>query len=338
MLLLIKSKLKILFIRFSSIGDIILASPAIRCAKLQIPEVEIHFLTKSNMEVVSENNPYIDKFHYYSGNLSDTIQELKSEKFDLVVDLHKNIRSFIIRLRLKVPFVSFRKLSIEKFLLTKFGINKMPDRHISLRSVDALKSLNVEYDGMGLDYFVNKEEVRNWRNKFQEVPQDYIVLVLGASYETKRMPIGKWLEWIDKMPLPIVLLGGGDCLKENDELMNSRRKNLISLVNKCSLNESAAIVRDSKLVASHDTGLLYMASAFGVPSLAIWGGTSPKLQVEPFYADSIKKRKYFNSIVEDLDCQPCSNYGTRKCPKGHFKCMLNQNIDQLVLNSMELLG
>lgn len=329
--------MKILLIRFSSIGDIVLASPAIRCAKLQIPCVQIHFLTKSSMKAVVENNPYIDQFHFFSGSLKNTIQELKKENFDYIIDLHKNLRSFRIRFSLDVPTLSFRKLSLEKFLLTKFGINKMPNRHISLRSVDALKPLGVNYDGNGLDYFVSKINEENFSKKFNHLPNKYVALVLGASYETKRMPVNLWLNWIDQIPMPIILLGGSDCENENLLIQKARPEKVISLVGKCSLDESALVLKNAQLVASHDTGLLYMACAFNVPTVAVWGGTSPKLQVEPFYPSSNNNPKYYNSIVEGLNCQPCSNFGTKSCPKGHFKCMNNQNIHQLVINSLALL-
>ena len=144
--------MRLLFIRFSAIGDIVLASPALRCAKQQIPGVEIHFLTKKSMKAVTEANPYVDQFHYFDKDLSATIQELKAYSFDYIIDLHKNLRSLRIRLALGVPVLSYNKLSLEKFLLTKFHLNKMADRHISLRSVDALAPLGVVYDGKGLDY------------------------------------------------------------------------------------------------------------------------------------------------------------------------------------------
>ena len=77
------SNKKFLFIRFSSIGDIVLATPAIRCLKTQLPGAEVHFLTKRSFKAVTEANPYIDQFHYYDNNLIDLITQLNKEKFDL---------------------------------------------------------------------------------------------------------------------------------------------------------------------------------------------------------------------------------------------------------------
>jgi ADP-heptose:LPS heptosyltransferase len=94
------------------------------------------------------------------------------------------------------------------------------------------------------------------------------------------------------------------------------------------LHESALIVQKAKVVISHDTGLLYIACAFEKNVIAIWGATSPALQVEPFMPDN-SKALVFQSIVPDLSCQPCSNFGTKTCPKGHFNCMKKQDLPEI---------
>ena len=111
--------MRLLFIRFSSIGDIVLTTPAIRCAKQQIPGVEIHFLTKRSMKEITEANSYIDHFHYLDKDLNETIQGLKGIEFDHIIDLHNNLRTFKIKQALKVKSTSYRKLSLLKLLLVK---------------------------------------------------------------------------------------------------------------------------------------------------------------------------------------------------------------------------
>lgn len=123
--------MRLLFIRFSSIGDIVFTTPAIRAAKQQIPGVEIHFLTKASMKAVTVANPYIDQFHYFDKDLNATIKALKAYQFDYVIDLHKNFRSFRIQKALGVPALSYNKLSFQKFILTKLHLNWMPKRHIA---------------------------------------------------------------------------------------------------------------------------------------------------------------------------------------------------------------
>jgi ADP-heptose:LPS heptosyltransferase len=315
--------MRLLFIRFSAIGDIVLASPALRCAKQQLPGVEIHFLTKKSMKAVSEANPYVDQFHYFDKDLSATIQELKACNFDYIIDLHKNLRSLRIRLALGVPYLSYNKLSVEKFLLTKFQVNRMADRHISMRSVDTLAPLGVSYDGKGLDYFVPSEV-----SQPVFFPEGYVALVIGASYATKKLPLELLKVLCSQIPHPIVLVGGKEEVADGEALALLDPTRIVNTCGAYSLHESALIVQKAKVVISHDTGMLYIACAFEKNVIAIWGATSPALQVEPFMPDDSKAR-VFQSIVPDLACQPCSNFGTKTCPKGHFACMKQQNLPEI---------
>ena len=315
--------MRLLFIRFSAIGDIVLASPALRCAKQQIPGVEIHFLTKKSMKAVTESNPYVDQFHYFDKDLSATIQELKACNFDYIIDLHKNLRTLRIRLAVGVPYLSYNKLSVEKFLLTKFQVNRMADRHISMRSVDTLAPLGVSYDGKGLDYFVPSEVI-------QPVffLEGYVALVIGASYATKKLPLDSLKVLCSQIPHPIVLVGGKEEVADGEALALLDPARIVNTCGAYSLHESALIVQKAKVVISHDTGMLYIACAFEKNVIAIWGATSPALQVEPFMPiDS--KAQVFQSIVPDLPCQPCSNFGTKTCPKGHFACMKQQDLPEI---------
>jgi ADP-heptose:LPS heptosyltransferase len=316
--------MRLLFIRFSAIGDIVLASPALRCAKQQIPGVEIHFLTKKSMKAVSEANPYVDQFHYFDKDLSETIKDLKTYSFDYIIDLHKNLRSLRIRLALGVPCLSYNKLSIEKFLLTKFHLNKMADRHISLRSVDALASLGVVYDGKGLDYFVPSGVTEP-----AFFPEGYVALVIGASYATKKLPLDSLKKLCAQIAHPIVLVGGKEEVADGDALALVEPSRIVNTCGAYSLHESALIVSKARVVLSHDTGMLYIACAYEKHVIAIWGATSPALQVEPLMP-SDSKAMVFQSIVPDLSCQPCSNFGTKTCPKGHFDCMKKQDLPEIV--------
>ena len=322
--------MRLLFIRFSSIGDIVFTTPAIRCAKEQIPGVEIHFLTKASMKAVTIANPYIDHFHYFDKDLQATINHLKACNFDYIIDLHKNYRTYQIQKALGVPILSYEKLSLQKFLLTKLHLNFMPMRHIADRSLDALSSLGVVNDGKGLDYFIPKETTINNNALPDAFESGYIALVIGASYATKKLPVRSLQNLCHKMPYPIVLIGG-----KEDEAQGAAVEaiNPIKIFNACgkfNLHESALLVKQSRTVISHDTGFLYIACAFHKKTVAIWGATSPALQVEPYYPTTLNQNEwFFNSIVPNLPCQPCSNYGTNHCPQGHFACMQQQNLQAI---------
>ncbi len=326
--------MKFLVIRFSSIGDIVLATAAIRCLKLQVPNAEVHFLSKQNFKAVTEANPYIDRFFYLNNNLDSVIAELKLEHYDYIIDLHKNFRTFKIKLALSCKYLSYNKESFAKFLMTKFGINRMSGRHISDRCLDALAPIGVVNDGKGLDYFISEKDVVPITDLPAQHRFGFIAIVIGASYFTKKLPVQKLQELCLKINYPIVLLGG----KEDAEVGNQVASvNDIKIYNACGkfrLNESADLVRQSRLVISHDTGLQYIACALNKKVLALWGGTSPKLDVEPYY-DKHSNNMYENFIVPDLPCQPCSNFGTQTCPKKHFKCMMLQDIEAIAVKALQ---
>jgi ADP-heptose:LPS heptosyltransferase len=324
---------KILIIRFSSIGDIVLASPVFRCVKKQLENVEIHFLTKSAYKIVTSSNPYIDKFYYYNDNLKQLQEQLKNEKYDYVIDLHNNIRSNKIKKSLKTETYTIDKLTLEKFLLTNLNIDVMPNRHITQRSLDAVLSLGAEDDGAGLDYFIAKED----EVKPDDIPTGhlagFIAIVIGATHFTKRFPVPKIIELCTKINQPIILLGGKEDVDSGNIITASNPTIIYNACGKFNISESADIVRKAKLVISNDTGMQYIACALKRPVLALWGGTTPDLDVEPYYGKNFManiKKPIYENVVLNLSCQPCSKYGLKKCPKEHFNCMEKINVDSLM--------
>ena len=330
--------MRLLIIRLSSIGDIVFTTAAIRCAKEQIPGVEIHFLTKKSMKAVTEANPYIDHFHYHDKNLSDTIASLKAANLDMVIDLHSNFRTYRIKKALGVPAHTYQKLSFQKFILTNFGMNLLPNRHIVERSLDPLKVLGVQTDGKGMDYFVPS----NISLKPHDIPTShqagYIAIVIGASYATKKLPVEHLKQLCALIPVPIILVGGKEDAKEGDAVSSMDAAKIYNACGNFNLHESALLVKGARMVISNDTGFLYVACAFHKKTIAIWGGTSPSLQVEPYYATADLQNgqeMYYNAIVPNLSCQPCSNYGTKKCPQGHFACMKKQDLHLIAEKAMQ---
>jgi ADP-heptose:LPS heptosyltransferase len=324
---------KILIIRFSSIGDIVLASPVFRCVKKQLPNAEVHFLTKYAYKIVTASNPYIDKFFYYEKNIEDLLIDLKKENYDYIIDLHNNFRSNKIKRALKKETYTIDKLTLEKFLLVNLNIDVMPNRHITQRSLDAVLSLGVEDDGGGLDYFIDEKD----ELKPDDIPMahsaGFIAIVIGATHFTKRFPTHKIIELCTKINYPIILLGGKEDSENGAVIANTNSVKIYNACGKFNISESADIVRKAKLVISNDTGMQYIACALKRPVIALWGGTTPDLDVEPYYGknfmSNISKPVYEN-IVLNLSCQPCSKYGLKKCPKEHFDCMEKIDVDVLV--------
>lgn len=317
--------MKFLVIRFSSIGDIVLTTPAIRCLKQQVVGAKVHFLSKSNFDVVTEGNPYIDKFFYFKNNLSSLIQDLKKEEYDYIIDLHNNFRSKRICFALHAKVLTYHKERFQKFLLTKLRINKMSGRHIVERCVDTLAPLGVVNDGKGMDFFISSKQEISLTDLPVPHMLGYVAIVIGASYFTKKLPIHKLRELCAAIEFPIILVGGKEDYADGEAVACIDSIRIYNACGKYSLQESADLVRKSKLVITNDTGLQHIACAFNKPVLSIWGGTSPLLNMEPYYAND-EMGRYQNFVVPGLNCQPCSNFGLNACPKGHFNCMEKQDI------------
>ncbi len=313
---------KFLIIRFSSIGDIVLTTPVIRCLKKQVPDAEIHFLTKDSFRSVVEHNPYIDKLHVLAHSWELMIEELKAEEYDCIIDLHHNTKTLRVKNALKKKSFSFYKLNIQKYIYTAFKINLLPKQHIVDRYLKTVESFDVKNDGAGLDYFISKEE----ETRLADIPAShhagYIACVIGAAHGTKRWPIHKWKEFCSAMNHPIILLGGNEDAVNGDEIAAVDTVKVYNACGKFKLNESADLVRKSKLVISNDTGLMHIAAAFKKPVISLWGNTVPSFGMYPYYGNRFTDVQSFDVLqTSKLWCRPCSKIGYDKCPLGHFKCM-----------------
>jgi len=199
---------KILIIRFSSIGDIVLTSPVVRCVAKQL-KAEVHYLTKNKFKNILTHNPYISKLYGIDKNVSEVMEQLKSENYNFIIDLHKNLRTQEVKLKLGLKSYTFNKLNIQKWLKVNFKIDRLPKVHIVDRYFEGLAALKVNNDGYGLDYFISdsdKEEAAAIVGKIKS----YNVLVLGANYFTKRIPQSIAEKIISKSNFPIIILGGKD--------------------------------------------------------------------------------------------------------------------------------
>ena len=314
---------KILIIRFSSIGDIVLTTPVIRCLKKQL-NIEVHYLTKSSFGGILKNNPYVDKLHTIDKEVdSDLIQGLKSEEFDFVVDLHNNLRTLRLKRVLQVASKSFSKLNILKWLLVNLKIDKMPNVHIVDRYLDTVAHLGVKNDHEGLDYFIPETSKVDISRLPQEQARGYVGVVIGGQHATKMMPVAKLIEVCRNLSEPIVLLGGPEDASRGEEIVKSVGAKVFNACGKFKLDESASLVQQANWIITHDTGLMHIAAAFKKRIVSVWGNTVPELGMYPYQADSQSK------IVEikGLSCRPCSKIGFAKCPKGHFKCMEHEVSD-----------
>lgn len=312
--------MKFLIIRFSSIGDIVLTTPVIRCLKKQVAEAEVHYLTKNSFKGIIESNPHVDKLHVLRDDFDETVNELKQEKFDYIIDLHHNLRTLKVKKALgKVPAYSFNKLNIRKWLLTAFKINLMPHVHIVDRYLETLKPFGVKNDGRGLDYFIPEKDVVPDTDIPAAQSLGYIGIVIGAAHNTKKLPLDKLNELCTKIDHPIILLGGAEDREIGNEIASIDPIKIYNSCGKFNLNESADLVRRAKVIVTHDTGLMHIAAAFKKPIISIWGNTVPSFGMSPYFGNTMVKNDLFE--IKGLYCRPCSKIGYSRCPLGHFKCM-----------------
>ena len=318
--------MKVLITRFSSIGDIILTSPVLRCLQEQRPDVEVHFLTRTFFRELLSANPYIHKIHTFRDNLQEVIKDLRAEKFDYIIDLHKNLRSYKLKALLRRPALTFDKLNLRKFFYIHFKIGSLPKVHIVDRYLKPLRVLGVQNDGKGLDHFIPEDQEVDTSTFPHEFQQGYVVWVIGAKHFTKRFPDHKVREVIREIPQPVVLLGGSEDRDHGTWIAGE----FYHVLNKCgdyTLNQAASVIQQSQKVISNDTGLMHMAAALKKPVVSLWGNTVPEFGMYPYYSANEEVNQAYASIVqvEGLYCRPCSKLGFFKCPEGHFRCMREIN-------------
>ncbi|MEQ9379037.1 MAG: glycosyltransferase family 9 protein [Imperialibacter sp.] len=325
--------MKVLILRFSSIGDIVLTSPVPRVLKTQLDDVEVHYATMARFKFLLEENPYIDKIHVLEKGDKQLIEELKKEDFDYVIDLHHNLRTLRIKWALKTKAYAVDKLNWQKYLMVNFKINKLPNRHIVDRYLDTIQALGAKPDQLGLDYFIpDKDEVDiTWLPESHR--HGFITYAIGGQHGTKKLPVKRMIELCDRINKPVILLGGKEDAEAGEEIarffertQNSsgyeeslkelgKKTEIFNGCGKFNFNQSASLVKQSSVVFSHDTGLMHVAAAFGKTVYSIWGNTIPSFGMYPY------RTKFIVFENNKIKCRPCSKIGFDKCPKGHFKCM-----------------
>ncbi|MDN5200808.1 glycosyltransferase family 9 protein [Fulvivirgaceae bacterium BMA10] len=326
------SKKKILIIRFSSIGDVILSTPIIRSLKLQISNSEVHYCTSNDTAFLVENNPYVDKVFQYE-TLYPLIQLLKPEDYDYIIDLQNDFHTKIIKWRLGVRSISPGESSWKKWLMTKFKIQLLPNKHIVERYLEALEPLNIKTDDKGLDYFIpDRDEVEeDWLPESHR--KYYVVYAISGDSSTKKLPLKKMIQLCDTINKPIILIGNKEDKStaaeienfftrskqsgQNEKILEKLNKKAL-IFNACGLfnfNQFASIIKRAGLVFTHDNEYMHVSAALKKEIFTIWGNTVPGFGKYPY------KTKFSVLENKDLGCRPCSQKGFDSCPKKHFKCM-----------------
>jgi lipopolysaccharide heptosyltransferase II len=326
------SKLKkVLIVRLSSLGDILLSTPLIRALKEKYPQIEIDFLLKERYKDTLVQNPYLTKIYKYpnTNELSELIEKLKAQNYDLILDLQNNFRSEKINSLFNVLKLKFKKRDLEKILLVHLKINRLKNAPpIPVRYSKVLDEFQL--DDRGLDLFTNREPSTLFKDN-----QKYIGFCPGSRHFTKMWPKEYYIQLgniLKKEKYNIVLFGGKEdidiCKKISSQIQDS-----INLSNNDDILQTAADMKKCRAVVCNDSGLMHTACAEKVPVLAFFGSTVKEFGFAPYMNKNI--------ILENnsLSCRPCTHIGKSYCPKRHFKCMLELKPDiafiklNLLLNS-----
>lgn len=310
---------KILIIRFSSIGDIVLTTPIVRCLKQQLPDAELHVLTKSSYRSIYAANPFINKVFELQGNMKELIGQLRKEHYDFVVDIHKNWRSFRVRMALHRPSSSFPKLDFRKFLYTKLKIGKLPQVHIVDRYFKAVEKLGVHNDGQGLDFFFNEGDELHYEDLPEAFHDGFVAVVIGGQHATKMLPEEKVVEVCNALDYAVILVGGPEDAARGERIKEKVGSYVGNSCGSLTLGQSASLLQLADAVITNDTGMMHIAAALRKPIVSVWGNTVPEFGMYPYLPQGMKPAVMIEN--KGLKCRPCDKLGYAKCPKGHFNCM-----------------
>lgn len=326
--------MRVLVIRFSSIGDIVLTTPVVRTLRRQLG-AEVHLVVKRTFAPIWQANPYVHAIHAMDRHLGELIPRLRALRFDYIADLHKSLRSLHLRLALRRPGRSYPKLSLQKWLATRWKWQMLPDIHVVHRYFEAVRPLEVHYDGQGLDWFMPPGEEVDVR-KFGLEPCRYVAFAIGAAHATKRLPFNKMAAICRRLRRPVVLLGGAAEAALGAHLARQGGPHVYNFCGKTSLHGSASLIAQAGALLTHDTGMMHIGAALCKPIVAVWGNTIPAFGMYPFYPDEATVR-WVAVEREGLPCRPCSHIGYPSCPRSHFHCMEQLEAAQITAAVEELM-
>jgi heptosyltransferase-2 len=326
----------ILIIRLSSLGDILFTSPLIRVLRKRFPQSQLHVLTSARYQKLLSHNPNLDKVITLGsdaglGQIWSMGKQLRTAKYDTIIDLHGSLRSLIIRFRLHASCVlRFRKFRIQRAILIICKRNLYPDNHgMALWMMDAAKSLGAQDDGDGLDLFVSPEVESKVGERLGSRLglENLIAFAPGARHATKRWLLGGWRELAQKLisqsNANILILGDAKEKQFGDEIVSAIGNRGWNAAGELSLQESAAALSICRAVITNDSGIMHLGAARRIPVVAIFGPTVQAFGFYPF-------RVPFRIVERSLPCRPCSTKGPSRCPLGHFRCMRDISTDDVL--------
>lgn len=332
-----KSNIKnILIVRLSSLGDVLLTTPMIKDTKSAYPNATVNFVVQNTYEDIIKYNPNIDQLFLYDRNFSEeefinfknTLTEnLPHKKYDIVFDLQKNRRSQKITKGISETIRKVDKRRLAKLLLVNFKVDifKLP-----IMMPDVYRNTGSDYfekESDKLEFWLKGE--KDYKKEKFSIPPKKIGFAPGSQHFTKRwLPtyfgmLGKLLH--KEFKSEIHIFGSKEEQKYAIEIEDF--VNIYDHTGKYTIYETAEIIDEMDLFITNDSGLQHVAAARQIPTISIFGSSSKKFGFTPYGTKSL--------IIEnnDINCRPCSHIGRAKCPKGHFRCMIDLS-PELVLGDI----
>jgi len=303
---------KLLIIRLSSLGDILLTTPLVRTVKEKYPQISIDFLLREEYGDVYKYNPHINSILLYKEGSDNLVSKLRDESYDLVLDLQNNLRSYKLTRLLKTRVLKFRKKHLDKFLLVNFKINRLKDAApIAVRYAESIPGFTL--DEKGLEIFTNSNQSAREKSISKAIG-----FCPGSRHFTKMYPEEYFIRLgnlLTSKGYQVILFGG----RSDFAVCNRISSSLPGSINLCNDNQmlvTACDMQNCLCVVCNDSGLMHLACAVNVPVVTIFGSSVKEFGFFPY-------RSGKSLILENnfLSCRPCSHIGREECPEKHFKCM-----------------
>jgi len=317
---------KILVIRLSSLGDLVLMVPMLRALRAGFPAAEIHLLCKEKYTGLFEGSDCVDRIIVMkTGGLGELMRIrswLSLERYDVIIDAHNVIRSNLLFHTLSAPKkFQLRKSDLKKLLLIR-GKTNFYGTAVSQsgRYRELARRLGVDLRETFEELVVPETAVRGAERALASSHVSsgrLIAFAPGARWGTKRWPEECYAELISevsRLGYHAVIIGGLDDAAANARVARMSNRAPLDLTGRLSILESAAVLKRSGALVTNDSAPLHLAEAVGTPVVAFFG---PTVREFGYYPRLVRSK-----VLEvSLPCRPCSRNGARQCPYGTVECL-----------------
>lgn len=325
--------MRILLIRLSSLGDVVLATPIPRLLRNHFPEAAIDVVVAEEFADVWRANPRIDRVITVDRSRGPVrsariVANQFATTYDVVIDLQRNVRSYFLRGNRAQRLLRYSKCRLQKLSLVWLKHSSKPLPHICKRYIDAIAVLGVTDDGEGLEVWLPEERGSTVYPPAQRRPPEGRILGIapGARHMTKRWLSDRFVsvaQYFQKQQWQVILFGSNSERILCEQIASGLDPALTTIAAGCTIYDALRMVDRCTLVVSNDSAMVHLAAARRVPVVVIYGSTVPALGFTPYRVP--------HRIVEaDVACRPCTHIGRSRCPLGHFECMQQVHVQSVV--------